>query len=1258
MARTWTDAQKAAIRTTDRTLLVSAAAGSGKTATLTERVIQSLTHPDHPVDIDRILIVTFTKAAAAELRQRISDALLEQLAANPQNTRLYKQTLNLSGAHIGTIDSFYLDVIRSHFSAVDFPAAFRIADKAELLPLCERVMERAIDTFYAKYASSDTGEALFSLLENNPFADLCDCLTPSKNDNALIGTFLDLYERLLGFPEGLGRLKTEGERLCSQAGGDFLRSDHGSLLKAWLDDFCKSGLNFYRHVCPILEADEKAEKAYLPSFLNDRTFFEALADALHAGDFATVNATIAAHSALSLKGIRDPQTVIKEAKLRRADYLAEIKNLKEILGTTALSLEDQMMRCGQLCLVLHEFLTYFDAEILAEKRARGICDFFDVSRLLLSILQNPDGSPTPLADEYARRFDQVYIDEYQDVDQVQDRIFALIGRDHRFMVGDIKQSIYGFRGADPTVFSHYRKTLPPMSTDPEDDTPSPSTPETGGSIFMSSNFRCDESVIRVSNAVCSHCFSACPGTIDYRPEDDLGFAKKPPSEEYQTPRVQIDVLVPRSKEERAAMKEAGMETDVNEVECEAMHVANRIAALLRTPTSLADGTPIRPGDITVLVRSKSNLDTFSAAMAAMGIPTDCGELEREEAGQTILHGREMMYWMNLLRIIDNPHRDIPLSEFIRSPFPGLTLEDVVTLRCLTKSDGDDAGSLSLYQAMERYLLTAESGDALGEKLRTFINWLSEYRRLCAVLSADGLLRLLQRDSRLACRQSKAFRFLYDRARTYRGEAFADLYSFLSYFERLLVTQKEIKLPSDDDQNGRVTLMTVHGSKGLEFPVCFLVQCGKSFSAKSLRSDLLFEPDAGVSFKLFNRADGQKYNSMLRLCTSRAIKSREREDEMRLLYVAMTRARERLYLCGVGSENTQDAPSFPVGDRFSALSCGNYLEWITAALKEHPEAAPFYDMTYLYLDSISPDVPLTREDMRAVGGGSAPQANRYRDILARRLPETELDRRLRSVPTKVSASQFNDHLLDACVFSPHDPVLTLDVGLHEEPTDLQSIRQIEEAVRLLEAGDGQNDFELLLKANQKPTAAEKGTAVHLFLQYCDMGRLAQSGAPDVQGELDRLVAEGFLSRRTADMIDLSLLSRFFGSAFFARLSDASEVGREVRFSRFVPLRELTDDPLLAERLGDRTLYVQGSIDLLLTYPDGSIDLCDYKTDAISPEEKANPALLQKRFSEKHGPQLRQYALAVRELYHRLPRHVYIYSLPLGEAVEIDLGALTE
>ncbi len=1254
MARSWTPAQQAAMTTIGRTILVSAAAGSGKTATLTERIIRRLTDPEHPAELSRLLIVTFTRAAAAELRERIAGALTEAIARDPGNRHLQKQLIGLGSAHISTIDAFVREPVKAQFATLGLPAASRIADEAELRPLRERIMGEVMDEFYIRYASSARVGDTFSLLENNPFADLCDGLTPSKNNEALIPTLLGLYDRLFSFPQELERLRIEAERLEAQADGDFFASDHGRVIAQWVADFCRSAIHTLEEACRALTGHEAAAKAYGGAFAADLDFCRALSKAT---DYPSAHALLASYQNQRLGALRQapPEMVAyKEARTALVDDIKELR--RTYFVDSPADITRQMRETARMCRVLHDLLTEYDRRIMREKQNRGICDFTDNRRYLLSLLRGADGQPTAMAADFRSQFDEVYIDEYQDVDEMQDEIFRLVGGDHRFMVGDIKQSIYGFRGADPSVFARYRRELPSLELPPPLDTAA-SEGVGGNSIFMSDNFRCDESIIRATNAVCGHIFRACPDSVGYRPEDDLGFAKQPPNDAYVSPAVKVTVLTKPAHSAEDAPLEADRDREsaadgTSGVEMEAMYVAEQIATLLRERVSLANGHPVTPGDIVILMRNRSGLSAYMQALTAMGIPTGSEELDAMEAGRDILHGTDMMYLVNLLRVIDNPDNDIPLSEVLRAPFPGLDLEDVLAVRRV----GDrTAASQSLYAGLEAYPTLPDATPERTAKVNSFIAWIEHYRALCATHPADGILRVLRRDERCACRHTEAFRYLYESARTCKASVFVSLYAFLRYFEKKLETTATAATTKQED-DGHVSIMTIHRSKGLEFPVCFVVRCGQPFSRASLSRDLIFEPQAGMAMKLYRRrdADGMpchaKVDTTLRAASALATKLTEREEEMRVLYVAMTRARERLYLVGMGNDR---AVSFAAGDRYATLSAGSYLHWIVGGLTAHPEVSPHIRLDYVSTDTIQPGEPLPMSRGLAADDQEDGNAARYRAIIAHHTEPSETEQLIRRAPTKVPASRMHAFMLDNCVFYETDATTpdadklpVVDAG--DTWCDAQSTTAIRHALDLMRTS-GRDEFELLLNENRRPTASEKGTAAHLFLQFCDYDCVLRHG---LENEIARLGEQGFLNERTMRILDRASLQAFFNSRFFAHIRTAVRIERELNFSRFVPLSSLTTNEALAAALGDRTLYVQGSIDLLCEFSDGSLELCDYKTDRISDEERATPALLSARMQQSHADQLAQYAAAIQELYGRQPSHIYIYSLPLGEAVEIE------
>ena len=1118
-------------------------------------------------------------------------------------------------------------------------------------------MGELIDEFYVKYADEKRDPTPFSLLWRNPFADLCDSLTPSKNDADLIPTLLHLYDRLLSFPEELSRLHTQARELADGAKGDFFASAHGRILSEWVSQFAASAIETLETALDDVNADPAAAKAYGPAFTSDLDFCYALSRAKTYGEaFELVN-TYSNGRLGALRGA-DPRMIAhKEARTAIVDEIKALKKTYFADPPAAVAL--QMEATSVMCEVLYALLSEYDRRILAEKKQRGICDFTDNRRYLLSMLRGEDGSPGPMALDFRRRFDEVYIDEYQDVDEMQDEIFRLVGGDHRFMVGDIKQSIYGFRGADPSVFARYRRELPQL--DPHDG-PSETADLAGSSIFMSENFRCDEAVIRVTNAVCGHILRACPASVGYRESDDLVLGKRPPAEGYISPRVKVGVLVKPPKTSSDEDEDTGTSADTpahgsadrSALDPEATYVANEIADLLRNQTPKADGRPILPKDIVILMRSRTAMASYVQALTAMGIPTGAEELEAAEAGKDILHGSDMAYLVNLLRVIDNPDQDIPLSEVLRAPFPGLDLEELI----LVRNVGDRATqSRSLYAGVEAYHTLADANPALSDKLAAFMTWLEHYRRLTATLPVDRLLRLLKRDDRCFCRDTAAFHYLYESARTCRTSAFLSLYAFLRYFESKLATTKNVTVAEGDGDGGHVSIMTIHKSKGLEFPVCFVVRCGQTFNPGSYTSDLIFEKRAGIAMKLYTRRDGEegrdqaKSDTTLRAVSALAVKLAEREEEMRVLYVAMTRARERLYLIGTGNDKSV---SFREGDRFATLSCNSYLKWILGGIAAHPEVANHLEVDYALTVNVTPGEALEPAAFQGENPADTRELTaRYAAILQDRETPTRLDEALRRIPTKVPASRMTEGMLDACVFfetdrDPEDGKLP-DADRGETWCDPQSIQAIRHALTLM-ATATDNEFELLLNRSRRPTAAERGTVTHLFLQYCDYRRVQKDG---LEAEITRLVELGFLHQRAAEVLDRPMLTAFFESKFFARMGEAAFIERELRFSRFVPLSTLTSDPDLSDALGERTLFVQGSIDLLCHFPDGHLELCDYKTDHITDAERRDPALLAARMTKAHRDQLRQYADAVEEAYGKRPAKAYIFSLPLGEAVEIQL-----
>ncbi|MBQ7153552.1 MAG: UvrD-helicase domain-containing protein, partial [Clostridia bacterium] len=849
----WTPSQLNAISLHGRTVLVSAAAGSGKTTTLTERIIRSLIGDGKGpgADLSRILVVTFTKSAAADLRAKISEALSRAISENPSRKHLVRQLLDLGSAQICTIDSFYLSHLRNHFSEAGLPPQFRMAEQAETESLAKETMEDLINEFYGKYGTIP-GDAGLSALDGNPFEEALDQISPSKDRGDLVELLLATYTRLTAVPDGLSVFREAGHRLGEEAKEDFLATAPGAMFKEELTALLDSVVSFYEEALKKLGTDP-ALSNYAVSFGSERDCAVLFRDTLTSGTYEKFYKTVRAHQFEDLKRISMKcQTAIDLESLKkgRKKYLAMLKGIGDgWLVSAPEEIAVQMEKTSKVSSIIADFLIAFDERFIEEKRSRGICDFSDPRRKLLALLTDPDGSPSPLAVEIASKYDEIYIDEYQDVDAVQDRIFTLISRSNRFMVGDIKQSIYGFRGAEPSVFADYRRRLPLYPDDLNGSSE-------GSTVFMSENFRCDEPVIDFTNLVCSFAFRVCPG-MEYKKEDDLIFAKG--NKNGRLPDKVHIALVNRPALSQS--KEADSPDEDDEPRGEPAWVAQKICELLKT-CKKEDGETLKPSDVAILMRSSTQFRKFSDALRQAGIPVQSPKSDSPGDDP------EMILLMRTLELIDNPQNDIALESVLSSLF-GFTLEQLIAIRHAAGS------AYSLSGALHR---ASEEEGPLAESCKTFLAWLDRWQKDSIAMPADLFIRLLWRDERLAdIASGDAAATIYDYARSYQAIAYNGLYGFLNYFKRLLEDEKNLRLTTSAAENATgVSIRTIHDAKGLEFPVVFV---------------------CGLSEGVFPSRKCDTPEAM--------------DEERRLAYVAMTRARERLYLSdaeGIDNDNLVKYPS--------------------------------------------------------------------------------------------------------------------------------------------------------------------------------------------------------------------------------------------------------------------------------------------------------------------------------------------------------------
>lgn len=1175
MARTWTSEQQKAIETRGKTLLVSAAAGSGKTSTLTERIIRSITDKNIRADLSRMLIVTFTRASAADMKKKISEALAEAIAKDPSDRHLATQMMLLDSAKICTIDSFYYDLVKTNFSALSLPGDLRIGDSSEMALLYRNELEAVIERFYN---------------EEPDFPPFIEHFTTLRNSESAVNIFLSVYQKVLSYREGLALLERYANDLTLSHGTDFFRTPHGIYAK-------KSTLARLEHCISVLEAacehftlseNPTIAPNYLPAFQNDLDTALAVKDALVRGSYEDVKARLDAYTPLALgRGVRGADELTVRYKGLRDDVkgsLLEIKNTYFAFSAEELSLLASKYAC--VLRMMHRVLSEFEDRLFEEKRARGVFEFADIRRFAMKLTVKENGEPTDLALAYRERFDEIYIDEYQDVDEVQDLIFRTISKDNnRFMVGDIKQSIYGFRGANSDVFAGYKKTFPILAGG--------SQAGDAASVFMSDNFRCDENIVKFSNLVFSHLFSVCGENIGYQKEDDLKFSKLVPPD-CQPQRV----ILALTGNEDPSMPKSPLKAPYDE----AYWIATEIRRLVGKEKK-ADGSPIQYRDVTILSRGKRDFPILKDVLDRFSIPSKSDEIT------DFFENPDVLLILSLLCSIDNPRRDVSLAGTLRSPFFGFTMDDLVVIR------RGGTGELSLYDDLVE--VAKDKDSALGQKCKRFVDTLAYWRHKARSLPTSKLLKKLYRDlSVLSISNGKSENLLrlYEYARGYEASGYRGLNSFVAYVNELIERGTTLENNEGDKDINAVSIMTVHHSKGLEFPVCFLYGCGKDSSGGG-KDDLIFDPTLGFAFWLRDESGFGKIDTPFKHAITARSEALGREEEMRILYVALTRARERLYLTASVSKPDKlwetAASLAQFSDPYSLLDTRSYLKWITAAI--YGKATEDI-LTVVRVDKIYELPTLVSQETSAK---EEPLPDReLQALLEKRFNFVYPYEHVSDLPAKLSVSKLYPTVLDE----------EEELSLYEDTFLLP---------------------ESLITA-EKASAAERGTATHTFLQFCDFEFAKRNG---VREELARLVEKCFIDKRMAEIVNVRQLERFFESDLFSRMRAAKRLWREQRFNILLPAVEFTSETEKKDLLQNENIAVQGVIDLFFEEENGNIVLVDYKTDYLTEEERQDPALAMKKLAERHGEQVTYYAKAIELMCGKAPAERLIYSLPLGNTLAL-------
>lgn len=1177
-----TPAQEIAVNLRGHTMLVSAAAGSGKTAVLTKRIIELVTDVNDPVDVSELLVVTFTRAAASELRERISKAVFTALKESPSNKHLSNQLLKLGQAKICTIHSFCADLIKTNFQRLGLPANLRIADESEALLISSNVMNDLLDECYGGLHSDKITD----------FGGFTENFLQAKKDDTLPAVFSGIYNYMRNFPLGLEVLKNCSEELEQSADLSPFESKWGIKVLEHLKRTFSYYYDQYESACDYFEGIEYLAKAN-EGFFNEIRFCHEVCKAVESKDFQTIKTVL-------LSGEKTPRL----GQVRKEEYKNNAENSyyrsmrtkfwKEVEAVQSKyfcfseeTIKDHCLRTAEVCRNMYAFLTMFDLRFKEEKKERGLLDYSDLENYSIDLLYDDKERTvlSSLASQIKDKYRYVFIDEYQDVNELQDKIFSAISSDtNRFMVGDMKQSIYGFRGSEPALFADYRNKFPGI------DVENKTIPDSQGvTLFLSNNFRSDKGVIDFSNAVFKVLFNNNSGKAPYTDEDALVCSKKVEADD---PQYDTKVIFVKNEDGRKG------------AECEAEYVAEQIDNLVKAGKD--------PSEIALLFRSMKNAFYFEEALKKRNIAS-FSQVERD-----FLENDAVLLMLCILNTVDNPSRDIYLAGALKSPVFGFSLSELTRIRRFSRRG-------SLFDSLKKYY--TETNDI---KCRYFLNKLSEWRRFAEGCPVDKLIRHIYNDTGIVellsgkknkdsdVERQANLMLLYDYARQFENGSFKGLYNFILYLNDVL--DKKTKLGNaklTGEGKGVVNIMTVHHSKGLEFDTVFFCDTGVNFNRIDERAIAIKHKELGLTLRLRDETSFGKMNTFLRGASEIAIHEDGLEDEMRVLYVALTRAKMRLFITSSieKSRDLEKEISLQANKvcRHVLLSARNPCELILWGILKsgYRNFEILHDQSVSQAEAPSYDIPVEKAPDNEL-------ISEYARVIEERLSFEYPYKEFANMPSKLAVSKLYPDILDEYTADGQDVAPSMYVSPR-----------------------------FLLPEQQRATGADRGTATHVFMQFCDFEKTAKYG---VVAEIDRLLKKGFIDKRSAEIVNVEKVNKFFGGELYESISKAKKIWREKRFNILLPASEFTSKDELKQVFSEKGILVQGVIDVVFVDENDRLVLADYKTDSFS-EKDIKSGEAERILIERHQTQLKYYAEACKRIFGRPIDKVVIYSFALGRSVEL-------
>lgn len=1173
----WTPEQKKAIDSRNGTILVSAAAGSGKTAVLVERVIRRLMDKEKPCSADKLLIVTFTRAATQQMRERIFKAISDELRKNPSDAHLKRQLMMLPFAKISTIDSFCNDIVKANFHDLELSPDYKMIEGAQLKILEAEAVNKTLDEFYKENSES--------------FTELVNILANSTDDSALVSLIKKLYNHSMAFARPQLCLDKLAEPYSEE--DSLAKTVWGGMILSYAEEIIKKCEDIIRRMMICLDKDEVVGEKY--------------GDCVH-----EIEKQIAALSALTVnhkwdellkalqslklpslgsvpKGYSSPEAdFVKENKAVISKYLKE--KLLPYMCVTEDEHKDDIYYLKPLVEKLIEIVKRYSEILWEEKQKINSVDFSDITHLALKLLvrfdENGNAQKTPLAQELSERFDEILVDEFQDINELQNTLFSAVSKSdsNMFMVGDVKQSIYRFRQAMPEIFLGRRDVL--------EDYVDNNYP---AKITLDRNFRSRDGVTENVNFVFGQIMSEKAGGLEYDEKEALVAAASYEDCDFS----QAELHIVGSLDDGSSVSR----------EIEAQHIADTINEIIKSGMSVTDKNGCRPvtfRDFCVLMKAVDGgkAEIYADVMAANNIPAYVSS----KTG--FFASTEISTIVNLMRVTDNPVQDIPLLAVMLSPIFGFTADEISKMRI-------DERRKPIYHCL---LNSAKLGN---RKSVEFLEKIDNLRMLSSTLGCSDFVRELYEITgykaiasamKNGSQRNANLNMLLDYALKYEESGKRGLSGFIRFIDRVQRQNGDLESASDVSEAADVVrIMTIHKSKGLEFPVCILADLNSKFINDNQKNVAAFHPDYGICLERRDSKTKCQYSTVGKKALTLAEKFSSASESLRVLYVAMTRAKERL-ICVTRYDNIENklkALSLCINDEKSKINSFDILEkitmadWLLMAFLRHPDASKLRVAAGCEDMATLPCEQRLHVNIVNSVGETGKEAEEEKGIL----PDEEILEEIRKrveyeypyadlalVRAKSAPSEFDSQGFSTQFFASAKP-------------------------------------QFLSKSGMNP--ASRGTATHKFMEFFDY----EAESFDIDLQIACMLEKRYLTQQEADVLEKDKLRKFFESDIAERIKNSSQLLREKKVTVGVGAGELY--PELPKNLHDEIVVVQGYVDCAFV-EDGELVIVDYKTDrGVTMEE----------LCERYRSQLKMYEFALSECTGMKVKGTLIYSFENAEYIAL-------